>query len=100
MPDHFWSGILCVLSIFYALWRYIFQCYFKYTNYSMGYKSENLEKLKRLTDEMSTKEQMEVEEKKCIIYTLEKIRGLLDNPRINKKAVKEEISSLMVKLSS
>lgn len=66
----------------------------------MGYRSENLDKLKKLSDEMSAKEQIELEEKKCIISGLERICSLLDSPRINKKTIREEIASLMTKLSS
>jgi len=66
----------------------------------MGYNSENLSKLKQLTEEIVNREQLEIDEKKCIIYTLENICKLLEKPLINNKIIKNEINSLMMKLTN
>lgn len=63
------------------------------------YKSENLEKLKKLSEEISTGEKEETAEKKEIHGCLEKICNLLDKPKINRQIIREEIRSLMLKLS-
>ena len=66
----------------------------------MGYNSENLSKLQQLSDEIIIKEQLEIEEKRCIISTLEKICALIEKPRINKQIIRDEIKSLMTKLTN
>lgn len=63
----------------------------------MAYKSENIEKIKKLSDKISS-EEITVE-KKEIVNCLEKIFNLLDSPRTNKKAVQEEVRSLIAKIA-
>ena len=65
----------------------------------MGYNLENISKLKQLSKEIDIKEQMEIDEKKYIICTLEKIYKLLQKPVINNQIIKNEIDSLIIKLS-
>ena len=62
---------------------------------SMIYKSENIEKLKKLSaiiDEEST-------DKNEILGHLKRIYALLEKPRCDKKAIKIEISDLIAKIS-
>jgi hypothetical protein len=66
----------------------------------MGYNSENLTKLKQLTEEIVSKEMLEAEERRCIISALEKICSMLEKPKINKKIIRGEIESLMTKLTN
>jgi len=61
---------------------------------------DNLEKLKQLTAEIARKELHHYEEKKEIIEIAQRIYSMLDRPKINKQAIKEEFRSLMTKLSS
>ena len=61
----------------------------------MKYRSENLEKIKELTEEISTYEN---EEKKEISCALQQICVLLQKTRINKKAIIEQINSIITKL--
>ena len=66
----------------------------------MSYKSENIEKLKMLSDQIVTKELSEIEERKCLICSLEKIYEMLEKPRINKIEIRDQIKSLIEKIAS
>jgi hypothetical protein len=66
----------------------------------MGYKSENLDRIKKLSQEIESKEASEVEEKKCWLNSLSKICEMLEKPRVDKRQIKEEIKNLIAKMSS
>lgn len=63
----------------------------------MTYKSENIDKLKKLSEKISS-EEINVE-KKEIVTCLEKIFNLLNSPKLNKNEVKEEVRSLIAKIA-
>ena len=64
-----------------------------------SYNSENLDKIKKLSAEIVSKEVAETEERKCMLLSLQKICGMLDKPRMNKQLIREEINSLIAKMS-
>lgn len=59
----------------------------------------NLEKIKALAEEISSKEEMEKAEKKETVSCLVKIHEMLSKPRLNKKAIIEELKCLITKFS-
>lgn len=61
----------------------------------MKYRSENLEKLKELSDEISAYENVEKQEITCALLLL---CSLIEKPRVNKKAIIEHIHSIINKL--
>ena len=66
----------------------------------MTYNSENLEKIKALSAEITRQQSKhEGEEKKEIFNSLQKICTLLEKPRISKNCIREEINSLMKSIS-
>ena len=69
-------------------------------NNSMAYNSDNLEKIKALSEEIAQQQSKhEGEEKKEIFGCLQKICALLEKPRISKNCIREEITSLMKRIS-
>ena len=62
----------------------------------MKYRSENLEKIKELSAEISSHEN---EEKKEISCALQQICDSLNKSRINKKDIIEKLNSIIIKLN-
>lgn len=60
---------------------------------------KGLERLKVLSEEISAKEAKESEVKKEIVDNLEKICGMLENVKMTKKRVLEEIKLIINKFS-
>ena len=65
-----------------------------------GYKSENLDKIKKLSQEIEDKENNEHKEKQCWLNSLTMICSMLEKPRVDKKQIKQEIQNLIAKISS
>ena len=61
--------------------------------------SSNLEKIKQLGAEISSREEKDSTMKYECLSCLEKIKVMLCKPRTNKQALKEEIENLISKLS-
>ena len=61
-------------------------------------KSANLEKLKKLSDEISSKEIAEGEAKKDVVCGLQKVCKLLEKQRIDKKQIIDEINIIISKI--
>ena len=57
--------------------------------------SAGLERLKILSEEISAREAKEVEEKKDLVCKLEKVCGMLENVKVTKKRVLEEIKLII-----
>jgi hypothetical protein len=65
----------------------------------MAYRSENIEKLKSLTEKIRfDKNSINDDFKSDILSHLEKILCILDKPRIDKKVIKNDLHSLITKL--
>jgi hypothetical protein len=60
---------------------------------------KGLERLKVLSEEISAKEAKESEVKKEIVDNLEKVCGMLENAKMTKKRVLEEIKLIINKFS-
>jgi hypothetical protein len=56
---------------------------------------ESLERLKILSDEISAKEAKEAEDKKDLVNRLERVCGMLENVKMTKKRVLEEIKLII-----
>jgi hypothetical protein len=56
---------------------------------------ESLERLKILSDEISAREAKEAEDKKDLVVRLEKVCGMLENVKMTKKRVLEEIKLII-----
>jgi hypothetical protein len=56
---------------------------------------ESLERLKILSDEISAKEAKEAEDRKELVGRLEKVCGMLENVKMTKKRVLEEIKLII-----
>lgn len=66
----------------------------------MGYKSENLEKLRSLSEKITMEDRCKnCEVTQSIADDLKKIYNLLEKPRLDKKIIKNEIMALLTKLS-
>ena len=69
----------------------------------MAYKSENLEKLKSLSEKIASEDRCRycksVDGKNEIVQGIEKICTLLEKPRLDKTTVKAELQALLAKLS-
>jgi hypothetical protein len=61
----------------------------------MVYKSENLEKLRKLSEEMTQKESKEQIEREEIIICLEKLYSDLGKSKIDKENLKSEVKRLL-----
>jgi hypothetical protein len=56
---------------------------------------ETLERLKILSDEISAREAKEVSDKKDLVDSLEKVCGMLENVKMTKKRVLEELKLII-----
>ena len=61
----------------------------------MAYRSENLEKLKLLSDEIASRESKDTCDRDEVICRLGNICTLLEKPKINKQVIKDELQSLI-----
>lgn len=61
--------------------------------------SQNIEKLKQLSAAISTREEQDSLEKKNILESVERIYSMLEKQKVNKQVLKDEMKSLMNKLS-
>ena len=65
----------------------------------MAYKSENLEKLRSLSEKMAIEDRCRYCNSVDIVSELVKLQTLLEKPRLDKKILKREITALLSKLS-
>lgn len=66
----------------------------------MAYKSENLERLKKLSEDIEKSESQDSADKKEIFQCLQKISDMLEKPKINKKTIREEIDHLIARIKA
>lgn len=65
----------------------------------MGYKSENLEKLRSLSEKIGIEDKCRYCNSIDIVTELKKLQDILEKPRFSKKILTQEITALLVKLS-